>query len=485
MTTLAELVVPKTKEEMRELLLLALKGVGFLSKTGYGTGSLAADGAAEDDLDVVVKISLAGELGVAEFDVSWDGGETYEVADSGQLTSASIDIGNGVTLTFANGASGDSFVLADEWAFSLNIPTLEATAWQPGSVPLSIVEMDSEAMADFSELQAKVAAGGFLTTGVDAWLDLWLEDMYGFEREPGTPTTGTIVLTDAASAGPFVIAIGDIWVGTADGLRFVNTAGGTLTQGGTLSLAVQADRVGTAHNVANDDIDTMFTPLPGVTVTNPIGASGWIIEAGTNRETDEEYRARASSRWPALGIGATADGYDLWARTASAGVTRTLVRNHPSTAGTVQIYLAGGAGAVSGAVVTAVDEYIQPRVPLSSIAVVASASTFAYTIAGTLYVPAGYGAAAVAIIGQNLAALNGGGENTDGELLDGIPIGGTIYASAIIEEVMRTPGARNFVMTPLVGADGAGNVALGTTDAAVLTCDVALTGSPDILVVEF
>lgn len=481
MTTLADLVQERTKEQMRELLLLALKGVGFVSKSGPGTGSLALSGAAAGDFEVVVRISTAGELGAAEMEVSTDGGDTFEAAETIPSDGEFEVPDTGVTLLFANGDDGESFSLGDEFTFEVATPTLEATAWQPGSVPLSLVGMDSEAMADYEKLRAKIAAGGFRTTAEDAWLDLWLEDVYDLERRRGLPTIGNVTLTDAANAGPFTILAGALWVGTSAGLKFVNATGGTLTQGGTLTLSFRADRVGTQHNVAGGGISVMFTPLPGVTVSNPNPMGGsWITQAGTNRETDDEYGDRATERWPALGVGIPSETYDLWAKTAAPSVTKTKTRNHPSIPGTIQLFLATAAGVASGGVVTAVDDYAQPRVGFTSLLVTASAVAYAYTITATVYCLAGYGAAVVAGITKNLVALHSGGPTTDAKIaLPGLDIGDTIYRDAIIEELMRPAGV---IRAPMVSP--AADHTMAGTEVAVPTASVSMTGSPDILVVE-
>lgn len=478
--TFDQLITDKTAEELRDQLLLALRGVGYVKKTGYGTGSLLLDGSAADAASLRFKIIATGALGSATYQLSEDGGVTYgstTTMPSSGLVDLTTD--HGVTCTFQSGpvGGGDSFAAGDTYSFELTVPRIQSTSWQPGSVPLTIVEKDAEANEDFSRTIKSFAKGGYLSTAENDWLDLWLEEMYGTERVAGETAVGTIVLTDVAAAGPFTIVPGQLWVGTALGVRFTNTNGGTLALSGTLQLTVRAEKPGAEYNVGNDAVVVLFTSLPGVTVNNPGPGSGvtWLTTQGRNRETDFDGKARAKLRWPSLAVGSeTEDVYALWARTASANVTRTLVKPDDVVAGKVNVIIAGPSGGVDGATVTAVDDYIQPRVPLVSLAEVSSAVNQTITIAGTLYVKSGYAAAAAAAVATNLGALFGGGKNSISEELPGIEIEGVVYLSQIIEQLMLAEGARNASIT----------INAGTADITLDPLEVAVQNTAGLSIVE-
>jgi phage-related baseplate assembly protein len=487
--TLAELVAAKTKEDWKAQFLTALQGVSYVSKAGFGTGSVDAAGVAAGDFTVVLQITTAGELGSAYFTLSTDGGATFGAPVLMPGGGTYVVGATGATVTFSAGpvGAGTSFEVGDKYSFTLTTPTFPVTAWQPGSTPLTLVENDAEGMEDLSALVANVARGGLLETAEDDWLDLLLWNVYKLTRVTGVATVGNVVLTDAAGAGPFTLNPGDVWVATAGGLRFNNVTGGTLTLNGTLTLSFRAEKQGGAYNVGGTAINQRLggVALPGVTVSNPNPMGGsWITTAGADRELNSAARTRASNRWPALGVGLPTATYDGWAKAADASVNRTFIRASPTIPGQVDVFLASSTGTVSGGVVTSVQSYMNLRETFTTVVVAASAAAHAYTVAGTVYVAAGYGASAALGIQQNLSALNGGGKNTIGEELPGVPIGGTLYRAQIIEQIQLPVGVRNVDLASMLPA---ADVVLSTTEVAVLTCNIMTSGgnpATDLCIVE-
>jgi uncharacterized phage protein gp47/JayE len=451
--TLEQLLTAPTKETIRNQLFNALQGVGFIHKDGFGSGGLSASGLVVVPMSVRVKIATTGDLGSATFQLSTDGGATYASAISVPLSGAYAVGSTGVTLQFSNGPTGggSAFVSGDLYQLALTTPTFAATSWQPGSTPRTIIETDAALQEEYGATQRAIAAGGYLSTARGAWLDLVLTEVYGLTRIDGVSARGTVRITDAANAGPFSIAANQLWVGTIDGRRYNNTSGATLAMGGHVDVEFQAESPGSLYNVSVNSIVVMFTTLPGVTVTNPdIGGGTWLTRQGRNRETDAEAIARAQRRWPTLSTGITEDVYKQWAQetpTYGQNVTRVKVAASLTVEGTVNIYLAGAGGAVDGATVTAVNNYIQPKVTLTNLANVASAANHTLALVGTVYYYPGYSAVAPAQVAQNLSAYGAGGTDTSGEAFPGVPIGGSAYASELIEMVMKAAGVRNFVLT--------------------------------------
>ena len=171
------------------------------------------------------------------------------------------------------------------------------TDWAEGGVARTLVEMLAQALADLDQVVAKVAAAGFVALSSGDWLTLVAAQVYGLARNLATFTQGTVLLSDAASAGPFTIVPGQLYVQSTDGKRFTNLVGGVLTKGGTLSLQVQAESPGAAFNVPVGAISTLLTPLPGVTVANPLQL-GAVVHVGTGHATV------ASQGTPTLAVGA-------------------------------------------------------------------------------------------------------------------------------------------------------------------------------------
>jgi hypothetical protein len=177
--------------------------------------------------------------------------------------------------------------------------------------------------------------------------------------------------------------------------------GGSITPAGalpssnttdTLSLQVQAVAPGAAYNVGNGTIISIVGgTLPGVTVNNPDPGTGtWVTSQGADPETDSAYMLRCQQRWPALGTGSTAAVYQLWATSAEAAaghgttITKTLVQPDGTTAGQVDLYLAGASGAVGAGAVTDAQTYINPRVPLTATTLIQAATNVVITLAGTV-----------------------------------------------------------------------------------------------------
>jgi len=324
------------------------------------------------------------------------------------------------------------------------------TDWHPGGVGRTILEVEAAALEDLYALVPAIAAGGYLATAQGPWLDLLVESAYGLQRHPATFARGRVVLTAEPGFGPYTLEPGDIWVGTADGLRYHNTTGGVLPTGGSLEVKVQSESPGSQYNVPAGAISILHTPLSGVSVTN---APDWLLEAARDEETDEELRRRARLRWASLGIGATRAAYEFWALNAHPTVTKVRVLdNHPRGQGTVDVVI-WGEGGLGADVVSAVNAYIQERRPLTANVAVYSATPRTVNVVATVYVRAGYLSQAQAAAAEELAALQ-----------QATPIGGTLYRSALIEALFVRPYATNVVLVQPTD-----DVLLGTVEALVLS----------------
>lgn len=430
----------------------SLQGLGFVSKdSAGGTGSLSLSGYSTVERDVAVKVSTSGELGTAQFQVSVDGG-AYGVAATVPSSGEYSLSGTGVTLVFAAGptGAGTSFVLGDIYSFELTTPSFPTTAWQSGSVPRTLAELYAKGLAELARTIAGVAAGGLLLEADDDWLDLLAASLYKRERNLGTTTAGTVTLANAG-ASPKTVHAGQVWVGTTGGKRYLNTTGGTIAAGGTLSVTVQAEAPGSAYNVANGTITVMYTVLPSVTVSNSPSTGSWITTSGSDRESDESLRQRCRARWPELGTGATALVIEAWCKEADPTVTRvTVTPQTGADAGKYKVRLATDSGGVSGGVVAAVQTYLDYRASLTTTPVVESASVYNFQPVATVRVRKGYLASAQVAVVEYLTAF-----------AKATPIGGFIYQAAVIEQLMLAEGVYDCTYATA-------NIDLADTEVAVL-----------------
>lgn len=402
--TLAQLLIPQTVDAWRSTLLAALQGLGIVVKSGTGaggigtgTGSITLSGVPVAAFPkIVINFVTLGELGIAQFQYSLDGGLTFSSTQTVPAVPGIFVLpGTGISITFVPGigGTGTSFALSDQYIFALNTPSLPVTSWPSSSGYRQLVEIEAQALATFSAQQAAVAAGGFTPTATGAWADLLGTQFYNLARNSAAITAGQLTLSDPAGAGPFTISIGTMWFISSDGHRFFNTTGGTLPKNGSLIIQVTAESPGAAYNVANGTIVTIIAGiLPGVTVDNSTNLinSSWITSQGSDAESDSGYMLRCQQRWPALGTGSTAAVYQLWATSAeqAAGhpttITKVLAIADTVVPGQVDVYLAGTSGAVGGGAVTDAQNYINLRVPLTATAFIQAATNVVMTIAGTI-----------------------------------------------------------------------------------------------------
>lgn len=292
-----------------------------------------------------------------------------------------------------------------------------ATDWEPGSVQRTILEAIAAGIADLETLRVEIVRGGFLELANGDWLDLVAENMYSLSRKPAEFARYIVRLTAQTGFGPYTIQPGQLWASTSSGLRYNNTQGGTLAQGGTLDLEFRAESPGAQYNVANGAINILNTPLPGVGISNIA-----VIAAGVDRESDDALKLRCRLRWPSLGSGATADAYRFWALSADPTITKVRVLDqNPRGQGTVDVIIWGDGGLGAGAVAAA-DAYIQQRRPLTANVQVYAATATTVSITATVTLRSGY-------LAQTQAEI----ANKINELQRELPIGGVVYRSALIE----------------------------------------------------
>ena len=230
----------------------------------------------------------------------------------------------------------------------LSILGVNTTSWKPGGVVRTMIAAVSIVLSAFSTLQADIARSGFLELSRDKWLTLVARYVYGVERIEATFATGQVTLTNSGGG----VYSGDpddlIFSNSSSGKTYRNTAAFSLPALGTITLDIQATEQGSASTSAPGGIDTMTTPLLGVTCSNALAV------IGADAELDPSLRARCSETLGALSPFGPWDAYASAVRNAthadgsSLGITRTRITKDGS--GNVYVYLATASGAVTGTV---------------------------------------------------------------------------------------------------------------------------------------
>lgn len=279
------------------------------------------------------------------------------------------------------------------------------TAWQPNNPARTLVEAMAAGLVDGEAMVAAIAAGATIETASGAWLTILARSHYAEERQPSVFAEGYVQLVCASGAGPYTITEGAFLVGIqaagdVDAVRFVAAETRTLNPGQTANLLVRAESPGDAWNVANGAITFAFTPLPGVTVSNPAYEGGtWLTRVGLDEESDVSLRFRCRSKWATLSTyGWTEGAVGYFAQSSTytdgspVGVRRVYVARGPGD-GTYTVFVAGSQGTLSGGAVAAVQTYLDARKPINDLPTAAAATVLTVTVAGSVRFKAGFNTA--------------------------------------------------------------------------------------------
>lgn len=305
--TFSQLVTPLTTAQELALLTAALQGVGFITQSApsgapVGSGQIGCTGPAQVAAQVVIKITTSGQLGTGAFSFSLDGGQTFTgpqtIPANGNFVLPTV----GVVLAFSNGLytpAGGSFQGNETYSFQTAVPTFPITNWTPGGVANTLIQIDAQALSSLSNVIALIGAGGLVATSTGPWLDLLASNLYNLNRGQPLSTIGSIVLVCNASAGPYVIQPGQLFAtDMTNNYVFFNITGNTLGTSSSITLLFQAVTPGAASAVPSYNpatplaggIVALTTPLPGVTISNPVQANpplhigpgtGTLVTSGT------------------------------------------------------------------------------------------------------------------------------------------------------------------------------------------------------------
>lgn len=453
--TLEELITPATKEEARAHLLEGAKGLGWAQVDGDSEGTIALTGTPKGSYDIRITILSVATGTSLTFKYSLDGGKVW--SSSVAPTTGSYVLGStGLTVVFT-GSALDSFIVGDTFTVAAFFPPLPTTSWQVFSVPRILLEVFAVAYSILLNLIGKIAGGGLLFYARGKWLSVLADEVYDCQRRAGVAGQGLVTVTDTASAGPFTLAEGIFLLQTAGGLRYRAAETVVLPLGGSVTLTMRAEAIGSVYtDVGGDALVVVGTPLPGVVATNDVD---WVTIQGTNNETDAELQARCAQKWASLAPAFTDDGYGFYAKQASAAVTRTHSQVSGSVAGQTDLYLAGSAGGVAGPVVTAVQAAMDQIVPQCCTVNVLSAAPHVFTVLGTAYYRANYSGTVTADVE---AAL--------GRFFASVALGGHMYLSQLIDAIQGVPGMRNVDLDPSLA-----DTALSPTEVATYVNSLTLT----------
>lgn len=254
---------------------------------------------------------------------------------------------------------------------------------------------------------------------------------------PSLNNSVTVLITTTGAAGAAN------WSYSLNGAPFVAVGSSASSSIGSSGITI---------TLTNGMIGTSFVTGDQYLVQNP---GDWRTQQGTDLESNASLVARCQARWSTLSpIPVSNFYYTLATSTPTVGgqVTQVDIFTDPVINNKVNIVVAGPAGALPGSVVTAIQAYINPRVPITEIPVVVSPGTVPVTIAASITMPASVFTTASLAIQIALTDYIVGG-----------PINPLIYISRIIDLIMNVAGVTDVSSVTINGS--AANVQIGSSSS--------------------
>lgn len=256
-------------------------------------------------------------------------------------------------------------------------------------------------------------------------------ELYGLSRTAATYASGTVTATGTNGTE---IPDGTV-LQRADGQQY-ETSGDVTVSGGTAVLTVTALSAGVLGNADSAVVLTFVSPIAGVNASATVDSGGLI--GGNDTETDDALRARVLDRMQSPPHGGDADDYVRWAK--EAGASRAWVYPQELGAGTVTVRFvrdqdgSGSAIIPSGGEVTAVQDYIDDRRPVTADVTVVAPTGVALDV--TVHIVPDTTEIRAAVVA----------ELEDLILRDGQP-GGTLLLSQIRQAIALAAGLTDFTLT--------------------------------------
>jgi len=165
------------------------------------------------------------------------------------------------------------------------VNSFPVTDWAPGGFERTMIKMIATGLVSRENLIPLLTAGGFLTLAsqitdasgnlVDGWLELLAAQNYNNPRGAATFTQQRLVLTCTTGPGPYSRNDGEIVAySPSTGNRYRNVGSVTIPDGGSVTATFQSESPGLGYNDASGTIIGLITPMPGVSVTNPVTVAG-------------------------------------------------------------------------------------------------------------------------------------------------------------------------------------------------------------------
>jgi len=347
---------------------------------------------------------------------------------------------------------------------SLKFPV---TSWASGSRTYTTLKAFARAITNISGSIKAIAAGGLLSLSTGDWLTLLAREWYDLKRNLATFAQGSVVITVVEGAGPYTISPNQLIVfDQSTGRRFISTnAVDVDLPSGPAAVAItfQAESPGSAYNSPIGDSLGFTTPLPGVTATfQDLGSGTWLTQQGTDDEADETLQTRCRTKWALLGVNKPADAYTFLALNTpgfDTSVSKVYVDDsNPRGPGSIELWIASNAGPLPTADRDLVRAYIVSLQSPSADAQVDNAVTHGVTITVTIQ-----------FRGTFATVVTAAANDAIRKRIQQMPIGGNLYISQILEDLMGIDGVVNIPLSSLIINGANDDLALDVNQVAVFT----------------
>jgi len=220
------------------------------------------------------------------------------------------------------------------------------TNYNTGGAYRTLLEVNSEAIKQLYDLvKEHIIPNMFVITAKGQWLDVHAAT-FGMTRKSAKKAKGYVLFKRTDTSGNVLIPKGTV-VKTApnifgEELKFITLEEKVLTDGQTETLVqIEAEEPGAKYNVGEGMISTLTTYISGIDeIYNP---TNWLLEEGTDEETDESLRNRILLVWATKSI--FTDDYYRFHTLSVDGVVDCYIDNqHPRGQGTADIYIVSSSG---------------------------------------------------------------------------------------------------------------------------------------------
>ena len=264
----------------------------------------------------------------------------------------------------------------------MSVLGVAVSTWRDGDPTRATLNFVSEVLERLDLVVVEYIKSGFLSYASGDWLTILAEEMYGVTRDEATYATSTVTIQNTSGAHYTWDAGSLTFRSSTTGATYKSTTGGTLAGPGFLAIDVIADEPGSDSSAGTDEIDTLVSTFLGVTVYSS------TIAVGQDEQSDASLKTQCRASLGALSPSGPPDAYEYVCLTDSLTGTTEITKastDSDSTDGTVTVYVAGAAGAVSSGALTLAQDAVEAwSTPLCITPTVANATSVAVNLTATV-----------------------------------------------------------------------------------------------------